>query len=103
MIKDYEIIRDGPVLTIVLGEELTTGNAPALMEEVAGYKEQGVEKVVFDATRLRHLSSSGVRVIIFCKQKLGKSPELVFVNCDNGVLDVLDIVGLRPFITFVER
>ena len=89
MIKDYEIIRDGPVLTIVLGEELATGNAPALMEEVA--------------TRLRHLSSSGVRVIIFCKQKLGKSPELVFVNCDNGVLDVLDIVGLRPFITFVER
>ena len=69
MIKDYEIIRDGPVLTIVLGEELATGNAPALMEEVAGYKEQGVEKVVFDATRLRHLSSSGVRVIIFCKQK----------------------------------
>ena len=54
MIKDYEIIRDGPVLTIVLGEELTTGNAPALMEEVAGYKEQGVEKVVFDTTRLRH-------------------------------------------------
>ena len=52
MIKDYEIIRDGPVLTIVLGEELATGNAPALMEEVAGYKEQGVEKVVFDATRL---------------------------------------------------
>lgn len=103
MIKDYEIIRDGPVLTIVLGEELATGNAPALMEEVAGYKEQGVEKVVFDATRLRHLSSSGVRVIIFCKQRLGKSPELVFVNCDNGVLDVLDIVGLRPFITFVER
>ena len=35
MIKDYEIIRDGPVLTIVLGEELATGNAPALMEEVA--------------------------------------------------------------------
>ena len=80
MIKDYEIIRDGPVLTIVLGEELATGNAPALMEEVAGYKEQGFEKVVFDATRLRHLSSSGVRVIIFC-----------------------NIVGLRPFITFVER
>lgn len=103
MIKDFEVKKDGPVLAIELGEELATGNAPALMEEVIGYKDQGIEKVVFDATKLRHLSSSGVRVIIYCKQRLGNSPELVFVNCDKGVLDVLDIVGLRPFITFVDR
>lgn len=103
MEKDYEVKRDGPVLTVTLGTELAALNAPALMEEMTHYHNQGIEKVVFDATRLTHLSSSGVRIIIYCKQRLGGGPEIVFVNCDKLILDVLDIVGLRPFITFEER
>jgi anti-anti-sigma factor len=103
MEKDFEVNKKGSVLTVTLGNELTAVNAPTLMEELTPYKNQGIEKVVFDATNLTHLSSSGVRIIIYCKQKLGASPEIVFVNCDKMILDVLDIVGLRPFITFEER
>lgn len=100
MEKDYEVKKEGSVLTVVLGEELATANAPVLMEELTSYKGQGIEKVVFDAKNLTHLSSSGVRVIIYCKQKLSASPEIVFLDCNDEVLDVLDIVGLRPFIIF---
>ena len=103
MEKDFEVKKEGPVLTVVLGEELATANAPALMEELTPFKDQGVEKVVFDANNLTHLSSSGVRVIIYCKQKLSVNPEIVFVNCNEEILDVLDIVGIRPFITFEKR
>ena len=97
---DFEVNKNGSVLTVTLGDELTAVNAPELMEELVPYKGQGVEKVVFDATNLTMLSSSGIRVIIYCKQKLGGSPEIVFVNCDKMILDVLDLVGLRPFINF---
>ena len=103
MEKDYEVIKDGSVLTVVLGEELTRINAPALMDEVTSYKDQDVEKVVFDATKLTFLSSSGVRVIIFCKKYLSTSSNIVFLNCNDKILDVLDIVGIRPFITFEKR
>jgi anti-anti-sigma factor len=103
METDFEVKKEGFVLTVVLGEELAAANAPTLMEELITYQNQGVEKVVFDATNLKHLSSSGVRVIIYCKQKLSDSPEIVFVNCDEQVLDVLDIVGIRPFVTFEKR
>jgi anti-anti-sigma factor len=103
MEKEFELKKEGPVLTVVLGDELAAANAPALMEALIPYKDQGVEKVVFDATNLTLLSSSGVRVVIYCKQKLSNSPEIVFVNCSREVLDVLDIVGLRPFITFETR
>ena len=103
MEKDYEVIKEGSVLTVVLGEELTRMNAPALMDEVTSYKDQGVEKVVFDATKLTFLSSSGVRVIIFCKKYLSTNSDVVFVNCNDKILDVLDIVGIRPFITFEKR
>ena len=102
MEKDFEVKKDGSVLTVALGEELATGNAPALIEELIAYQGQGVEKVVFDAKNLKHLSSSGVRVIIYCRKKLSVNPEIVFVDCNNLILDVLDIVGIRPFITFLK-
>jgi anti-anti-sigma factor len=101
--KDFEVRKEGSVLTVVLGNELAAANAPALMEELMPYKDQDIERVVFDTTKLTLLSSSGVRIIIYCRQKLSGRPEIVFVNCNKGVLDVLDIVGLCPFITFETR
>ena len=100
--KDYEIKKDGSVLTVVLGEELSVINAPALTDDLIPYRGQGLEKIVFDATKLTYLSSSGVRVILYCKKYLSVSPEIVFVNCNNTVFDVLDLVGLCPYITFVD-
>ena len=100
--KDYEVKKEGAVLTITLGEELAIGNAPALMEELTSYNGQGVEKVVFDATNLTYLSSSGVRVILYCKKYLSANSNIVFINCNQDVLDVLDLVGIRPYITFVN-
>jgi anti-sigma B factor antagonist len=100
--KDYEVKKEGSVLTIVLGEELAIANAPALMDELTSFNDQGVEKVIFDATNLSYLSSSGVRVILYCKKYLSASSNIVFVNCHRDVLDVLDLVGVRPYITFVN-
>ena len=100
--RDYEVTRDGSVLTVVLGEELAVDNAPMLLEELTSYKDLGVERVVFDATRLTYLSSSGVRVIFYCKKYLADNPEVVFVNCNKDVMDVLDLVGIRPHIIFKD-
>jgi len=99
MEKDFDITKEGAVLTVVLGAELSVTNAPLLQEELTPYKEQGIKKLVFDATRLTYLSSSGVRIVLYCKKFI--CPEIVIVNCHKDVLDVLDIVGIRPFITFV--
>ena len=102
MEKDYEIKRDGSVLTVVLGGELSLVNSPALQDDLISYKDQGVEKMVFDATKLAYLSSSGVRVILYCKKYWSVNLEIVFVNCNNDVFDVLDLVGLCPYVTFVN-
>ena len=52
MDNQFTVQQDGNMLSIVLGEQLTTNNAPALMEELNQYKGKGIEKVVFDATKL---------------------------------------------------
>ena len=103
MEKDFEVTKEDTVLNVVLGKGLAAANAPALMEELTMYKDLGVKKIVFDATKLTFLASSGIRVVIFCKQKLGGSPEIVFVNCPRDIYDIFDMTGIRSFITFQER
>lgn len=62
-----------------------------------------MEKLVFDATNLTYLSSRGVRVILYCKKYLSNNLEIVFINCNKDILDVLDFVGVRPYITFINQ
>ena len=44
----FEVRKEGTVLTVVLGENLSVVNAPALTDEINLYKGQDIEKLVFD-------------------------------------------------------
>ena len=99
----FEVRKEGTVLTVVLGANLSVVNASALTDEINLYKGQNIEKLVFDATKLTYISSSGIRVILYCKKFLSKNPEIVFVNCNKEILDVFDLVGIIPYITFVTN
>ena len=103
MDNQFEIKQEGKTLTIVLGGQLTTGNAPALMEELNKHKDQGIEKVVFDATQLTYIASRGIRTIIFAKQKLGGNPVIEFVNCAADIRSVFEMTGLQNYISFVSK
>ena len=103
MENTFEVKKDGNVLEIVLGQELTTANAPALMDELNKYKNQGVEKVVFDATALKYIASSGIRTIIFAKQKLGGNPEIEFINCAKEIYSVFEMTGIQEYINFIKK
>lgn len=103
MENQFDVKQEGAILTIVLGEELATGNAPILMEELNKYRNQGIEKVVFDATALKYIASSGIRTIIFAKQKLGSNPAIEFVNCAKDIYDVFEMTGIQDYITFVNK
>ena len=76
MNNDFTVTLNGTALIIELGRSLNTNNAPALTEELSKYKGQVIEKVVFDASELMALSSSGLRSVIYAKQRLGNKPEI---------------------------
>jgi anti-anti-sigma factor len=102
MNQDFNVTLNGTALVVELGNSLNTANAPALTEELSKYRGQVIEKVVFDASQLLTLSSSGLRSVIFAKQRLGNKPEIVFVNCAKQIYDTLKIIGLTPSIKFVK-
>jgi len=102
MEKDLKLRKEGTVLYVLLGSELSVANADRLMEELSKYSGQGITRVVFDATGLIFLSSSGLRTVFFAYKDLGGQPEIVFVNCVQQIYDVLCHVGLGSFIRFEE-
>ena len=102
MNNDFTVTLNGTALIIELGRSLNTNNAPALTEELSKFKGQVIEKVVFDASELMALSSSGLRSVIYAKQRLGNKPEIVFVNCAKEIYNTLKIIGLTSSIKFVK-
>ena len=102
MVTDCEVTRDGNTLNILLGKELTINNASSLTEELSKYSGQGIERIVFDATGLIYLTSSGIRTLLYAYQDLGSKPEFIFLNCAKEIYEVLDLVGMTRFIKFQE-
>lgn len=102
MVTDCEVTRDGNTLNILLGKELTINNASSLTEELSKYSGQGIKSIVFDATGLIYLTSSGIRILLYAYQDLGSKPEFIFLNCAKEIYEVLDLVGMTRFIKFQE-
>ena len=102
MDNDFKVSLNGTALIVELGRVLNTANAPTLQDELAKYVGQPIEKVVFDASELLTLSSSGLRTVYFSKQRLGNKPEIVFVNCAKEIYNTLKMIGLASSIKFVN-
>ena len=103
MENDFKVVKDGTTLIITLGAELSAANGPALKDELSKYSDQDIEKVVFDASGLTYLSSGGLQAIIYADHRFSSKKELVIVNCAKEICEVLNHVGLTPFIKFEEN
>jgi STAS domain len=103
MEKDFTLELKDNKLIIVLGEQLSTSNAPLLMEELNNYKGKEFNKVLFDATNLKYIASSGIRTIIFAKQKLGGNPVIEFKNCVSEIKSIFEMTGLQNYISFITE
>ena len=99
---EFKITLNGTALLIELGRSLNTANAPTLQEQLSKYVGQNIEKVVFDASELLALASSGLRGVYYAKQRLGNKPEIVFVNCAKEIYNTLKMIGLASSIKFLK-
>ena len=102
MENTFTVNQEGTELKVILTGQLGSVNAPSLMDEINKYKNQGITKVSFDATKLTYIASSGIRVVIFAKQKLGGNPEIEFVNCNKEICGVFEMTGIAEYISFVR-
>lgn len=102
MENEFNIKLEGTTLYVYLGYELINENAPVLQNELKKFLGQKILKIVFDATDLVFISSSGIRTITYALRELGDSSKVEFVNCAQKIYETLDIVGFTKIISFVK-
>ena len=100
--NDFVIKKEGSILQVYLGFELSMANSTTLREMLSEYRGQDINRIVYDATDLVFLSSSGIRTILFAMQEIGDEPEIVFVNCANEISETFKIAGLANFFSFID-
>ena len=88
---------EGGVAKIELCGRLDATNAPAFQEELQKLIGQSVSNLVFYAKDLEYMSSSGLRTIIFAKQKIGKEASVYLIGAQEAVQSVIKMSGLDTF------
>jgi anti-anti-sigma factor len=99
---NFTVNMDNEVLNINLKGMLDAKNAPALSDELKKYLSTTVKKIIFYVNELEYISSAGLRVIIFTKQKIGDVAEVVMVGVQEDVLDVIRMSGLDSMMTITD-
>jgi anti-anti-sigma factor len=88
--------KDG-VAKIALCGRLDAVNAPLLQDELKRLMGSPVKNMVFLAKELEYISSAGLRVIIFAKQKVGVDAKVYLVGAQEAILGVVKMSGLDNF------
>ncbi len=81
---------------------LDATNAPLLQEELKKLIGRKIAHLVFLAKDLEYISSAGLRVMIFAKQKIGVDAHAYLVGAQDAVLSVIKMSGLDNFLTIQD-
>ena len=99
---DHSLKKSDATLIVTLTGKLDATSAPLLSASLQGYRDSGIQRVAFLADGLEYLSSAGLRVLLFAKQKLGENTELLFVGASPFVREVIEMTGLGNFMIFQD-
>lgn len=95
---EFDVKREGNDVTVTLKGRLDSASAPGLYAEMEKLKGTSVDVITYQVADLEYISSAGLRVIIFTKQKLGEDTRVVMVGANETVHSVVDMTGLDSFV-----
>ena len=102
MESKFSATYNNEVLKVELCGRLDATNTEGLQSELKKFMGQKVSKLVFLAKDLEYISSAGLRVIIFAKQKVGVDAQIFLVAAPESILSVIKMSGLGSFMTLLD-
>ena len=87
---EIEFKNENGSLTVKLIGKLDTMTAPKLEEELSK-KINEIQEIIFDLEELKYISSSGIRVLLTIKKKIGN---MKILKPTDVVMEVFEITGL---------
>ena len=97
MESNFSVVLEESSAMINLSGRLDATNAGQLQEELKKLIGQPINHLVFMAKDLEYISSAGLRVIIFAKQKIGSDSKVYLIAAQEPVLNVIKMSGLDNF------
>ncbi len=98
MAAEYRVELHDRLVKITVKGRLDTTSAPGLSEELKKLQGREIDRMVFFVDDLEYISSAGLRVIIFAKQKVGVNADIYFIGAQEPVLEVVKMTGLSNFL-----
>ncbi len=102
MDSKYVVSLKDDVVKVELSGRLDATNAEGLQGELKKFSGQSIAKLVFLAKDLEYISSAGLRVIIFAKQKIGVDAHIFLIGAQEAILSVIKMSGLANFMTLQD-
>ena len=100
--SSFAVNLENETAKITLAGKLDATNSSEFQEEIKKLIGQPVKNLVFLSKDLEYISSAGLRVIIFAKQKIGTDTKVYLVGAQESVLNVIKMSGLDNFMHIQE-
>ncbi|ARV57812.1 anti-anti-sigma factor [Nostocales cyanobacterium HT-58-2] len=91
------------IAKIRLSGELDAMTAPLFKAAVDKAASQGAKHLVLFLNELEYMSSAGLRVLIFAKQKMGAQADIYIVAAQPTVIDTLEKTGFDQSVILVDE
>jgi anti-anti-sigma factor len=92
-----------PVATLKLTGELDSLSARVFQTEIEKISNQSIDVLVLDMENLNFMSSAGLRVLVYSKQKIGPQLSIYIVKPQELIVDTLEKTGLHHSVTIVDQ
>ena len=86
------------VLTLQIEGRLDTVTAPELESELAGSLD-GVNELVLDFSKLKYISSAGLRVLLSAQKTMRTRGGMKVTNVNELVMEVFEVTGFVDILT----
>lgn len=90
------------IARIVLAGELDASSAPAFKAAVEEAAAARPRRLVLMLDGLEYMSSAGLRVLVFAKQKLGAATEIVIVGAQPSIVETLEMTGFQDSVVLLD-
>ncbi|MDZ8104951.1 MAG: anti-sigma factor antagonist [Nostoc sp. DedQUE12a] len=91
------------VAKITLSGELDAATAGVFKEKVEEAATHNIKRLVLFVENLEYMSSAGLRVLIFAKQKIGAKVDIYIVGAQEMVKDTIENTGFHYSVVMLDE
>jgi anti-anti-sigma factor len=91
------------IAKITLVGELDGSVAPEFKAKIEDAVAQKAKRLVLLLQDLEYMSSAGLRVLVFAKQKMGSEVDIYVVGAQEQVIEPITMTGLQHSLVIVDK